>query len=147
VEDFDFKLLSKVLRPNHEYSTLIKELENKKYFLSKTNISSEVMLNLLRTRRGMDIFRIARDLKQRKATFTSEDLKSALEQKIKHFDKLWEFVSNDVGRLNTELIREEKMSRTALTEAEAQDIFRIMSYTSGIRLFDLVKYEATSRKW
>lgn len=145
VEDFDFKLLSKVLRPNHEYSTLIKELENKKYFLSKTNKSNEVILNLLRTRRGMDIFRIARELKQRKATFTSEDLKSSLEQKIKHFEKLWEFVSNDVGRLNTELIREEKMIRTALTEAEAQDIFRIMSYTSGIRLFDLVKYDPASK--
>ncbi len=145
VQDVDFKLLSKVLRPNHEYSTLISELEKKKFILSRTNKSNEVILNLLKTRRGMDIFRIARELKQRKATFTSEDLKSALQEKIKHFDRLWEFVSNDEGRLNTELIREEKMIRTALTESEAQDIFRIMSYTSGIRLFDLVKYDPASK--
>lgn len=146
-DDVDFKKLSKFLRPNHEFTTFIKELKEKKLILSSSKAANQKLIAFFERENsgGLEIFRLARELKNLKKDITESSLESIIDQKLLHFEKLYELANNDENQSQLELIRRTKMIKTALTEEEAKDIFRIMAYTSGIRLIDIVKYDPASK--
>lgn len=144
-DEIDFKTLSKVLRPNHEYKTFLKELETKKYILSSSKATRDKLLEFLKTKNGEEVFRIAREVVALNKSVSESLLNKTIEEKLEHFDRLYDFANKDINLSYFELIRQTKMIKTALTEAEAMDIFRIMTYTSGIRLIDIIKYDPASK--
>lgn len=146
-DEVDFKKLSKFLRPNHEFGTFLKELKEKKLILSSSKVANKKLIAFFEKENSgaLEIFRIARELKNLKKEISEDNLEEMIDQKLMHFEKLYELANNDENQSQLELIRKTKMIKTALTEEEAKDIFRIMTYTSGIRLIDIVKYDPASK--
>ncbi|MCK6599628.1 MAG: hypothetical protein L6Q37_14785 [Bdellovibrionaceae bacterium] len=143
--EIDYKIINKQLRANHEYSRFLNDLKSKKFILTKkSKEANQKLISFLESDMGLQIFRMARDLKVKKREVNQENLLILVDSKLADFERLKEFSDNDIARTYQNLIAKTKMVKTALTLEEATDIHRIMSYTDNLRLGAIIKFDPTS---
>lgn len=105
--------------------------------------SLQELKNLIESPEAKELFSLARDIMKTDESVTVGELKNAVDRQLEDIDTLI-----SLQRAHPEhfkMVFKYKQIRTELNEAEAQEIFNLMTYSSDLRLLSLLKFDPTSK--
>ncbi|MBX9766566.1 MAG: hypothetical protein K2X47_04785, partial [Bdellovibrionales bacterium] len=138
---------SPVYREHHASVLLLMEKERKlKTFQRLLTGKPAWLQKFFSTSEGERVFYAMRALFKTNPNVDLLKLEQDLEKKRLHYETLLTFIQNHKTPAEiAQIIAETRLIRSALTAAEVNDVFKVLTYSSEIRLADLIKYDPTSK--
>ena len=122
-------------------------MSNNKINIAKFEFNNEVLSFFENNKiQAIELIKIFRELSKNSMKITEKNVGNLIEYKIEKLNPIVQYIrKNDFTKsdknLFAELIFETRINRIALTEEEARDLFRVLSYTPQIRLLYAKKFD------
>lgn len=151
LENFNLQLLNNEIKPAYQLKTFVKKLQENQIIVGKNDNNKDILSYFNKYKgKGHELFKIFRELKESNMSINLINIENSINAKLYKLKPMVNYIQLDFGTtknnlVHIELLVKTRINRSALTEAEAKDILRILSYTPQIRLLYAKKYDPLRR--